>query len=285
MSIYYENSIEQYITALGLLQGNIQYADIRDKIHRSVDRDWAITELRRLFDRSEFCIPLESSYYPELLRHIEDPPPACIVRGAALEPLQKLTVAVAVVGSRSASTESCLFAEKIGWYLAEHGVTVVSGLAKGIDAAAHRGALRSGRSGIPTIAVVGHGLDYMYPASHRELAAQIVKSGGYIVSQFLNSQPPFPAHFLNRNRVIAGIATATIVISAPQASGSLVTARYALEHNRALLVVPGPVWDPRYAGSNILLKQGAHICSSIDDIFENLPGVQRVATQLAHKKL
>jgi DNA processing protein len=180
---------------------------------------------------------------------------------------------LAIVGSRKADKYGLTIAEEISLVAAAQGLCVVSGLAYGVDAAAHRGALAS-KNSFSTIAILGSGLNKLYPPNHYALAIDIVTKGGVILSQFEPNMPPLPANFLNRNRLIAGLSSAVLVIQAPEKSGSLNTARYALEEGREVLVVPGPIYDERYRGSNLLIKQGAHVITSSNDVLEFYPNVE-----------
>jgi DNA processing protein len=200
--------------------------------------------------------------YPERLRTIADPPLALAVRGglAADEP------AVAVVGARRASAYGRRIAEELGRGLAQAGLTVVSGLAAGIDAAAHQGALAGGGR---TVAVLATGVDRVYPPWHRELAEQVAASGA-LVSEFACGTPPLQFHFPRRNRIISGLALGTVVVEAAERSGSLITARYALEQGRDVFAVPGPVGVPLHRGPHRLIQQGARLVTGVEDVLEEL---------------
>src|SRR5438046_6728900 len=189
--------------------------------------------------------------YPVRLRHIPDPPLALAVRGAlaADEP------AIAVVGARRASEYGRRIAEELARGLAQAGVTVVSGLATGIDGAAHRAALAAGGR---TVAVFGTGIDRVYPSWHRGLAAAIAARGG-LVREFPCGAPRLQFHFPRRNRIISGLTRGTVVVEAAEQSGSLITARCALEQDRDLFAVPGPAGVPGHRGPNGLIRQGARL--------------------------
>jgi DNA processing protein len=214
--------------------------------------------------------------YPPLLRAIRDPPPVLWVRGCH-EALSR--PAVAVVGSRAASAYALEVAARLGRELAERGLVVVSGLARGADGAAHRGCLRAG--GI-TIAVLGSGPDYIYPPEHRDLAASICESGA-LLSELGPGAAPLPEHFPLRNRLISGISLAVVVVEASEKSGSLITARCALDQGRDVLAVPGSILSGRNRGSHALLKDGAKIVETADDILEGLgwPGAADRRTEVA----
>lgn len=209
--------------------------------------------------------------YPPLLRTIADPPPVLWVRGD----LDALTrPAVAIVGSRAASAYALEVAARLGGELAERGVLVVSGLARGADGAAHRGCLEMGGT---TLAVLGSGPDVIYPSEHRDLAVTICAHGA-LVSEHGPGVPPLPEHFPLRNRLISGISLGVVVVEANEKSGSLITARYALEQGRDVMAVPGSVLGGRNRGSHALLKDGAKVVESAVDILEELgwPALSRV---------
>jgi DNA processing protein len=216
------------------------------------------------------AIPWTDAAYPPALATIVDPPPVLWMRGvaAAFE-----RPAVAIVGSRAGSPYALAVAERLAADLSARGIVVVSGLARGVDSAAHRGAL-SGASEAPvsggsTIAVLGSGVDVIYPAEHEPLAREIVGTGA-IASEFVPGTPPNPAFFPQRNRIISGLSRAVVVIEAGEKSGSLITARCALEQGRDVLAVPGNVLSGRNRGAHALLRDGAKIVETADDILEEL---------------
>jgi DNA processing protein len=202
--------------------------------------------------------------YPSQLRELDDPPPVLFVRGA----LADLAVAaVAIVGSRDASAYGVSVARGLARDLAELGIVVVSGLAVGIDAAAHRGALEAcGR----TIAVVGSGTDVVYPRANASLREAILSSGA-VLSELPPGVPPRRHHFPERNRLISGLALGVIVVEATLRSGSLVTARRALSQGREIFAVPGPITAPRSRGPHSLLKEGGKLVENVDDVLRELP--------------
>lgn len=209
------------------------------------------------------AIRSDDDRYPPLLRAIADPPPILWCLGSA-EVLTR--PAVAIVGSRAASSYALEVAGRLGAELAGRGITVVSGLARGADGAAHRGTLDGGGS---TIAVLGSGVDRIYPPEHDALAASICKDGA-LVSEHGPGVPPLPDHFPLRNRLISGISLGVVIVEANEKSGSLITARYALEHGRDVMAVPGSVLGGRNRGSHALLKDGAKVVETADDILEEL---------------
>jgi DNA processing protein len=202
--------------------------------------------------------------YPAALSVIVDPPPVLWVRGnvATLS-----APAVAIVGSRAGSPYSLTVAERLACDLAARGIVVVSGLARGVDSAAHRGALSAPGA---TLAVLGSGTDVVYPAEHRSLADDIRASGGAIVSELAPGTPPQRQFFPLRNRIISGLSRAVLIVEAGEKSGSLITARCALDQGREVLAVPGNVLTGRNRGGHALLRDGAKIVESADDILEEL---------------
>jgi len=205
----------------------------------------------------------DAEFYPPLLRTIVDPPPILWVRGG-VEILTR--PAVAIVGSRAASPYALEVAGRLAAELADRNVLVVSGLARGVDGAAHRGCLAGGGS---TVAVLGSGPDVVYPREHGPLAATICKSGA-LVSELGPGAPPLPEHFPLRNRLISGISLAVVVVEASEKSGSLITARCALDQGRDVMAVPGSVLGGRNRGAHALLKDGAKVVETADDILDDL---------------
>jgi DNA processing protein len=207
--------------------------------------------------------------YPPLLAHLHDPPARIYLRGDAA-PDVLVRPAVAVVGARSCSAYGADVGRTLGRELAAAGVVVVSGLARGIDGEAHRGALEAGG---PTVAVLGCGIDRDYPRSHADLARRIAEVG-LIVSEYPPGVEPAPWRFPARNRVIAGLCLATVVVEARERSGALITADFALELGRDVFAVPGEITAARSAGTNNLLRQGAAPLLAVDDVLGAI-GVER----------
>lgn len=201
--------------------------------------------------------------YPAALAAIPDPPPILWIRGL---PDAVSRPSVAIVGSRAASPYALEVAGRLGTELAARDVTVVSGLARGVDSAAHRGALADGGR---TVAVLGSGADIIYPAEHTRLAAEIAVNGA-VVSELPPGTPPRAFHFPLRNRIISGLSLAVVVVEASERSGSLITAASALDQGRDVMAVPGNVLTGRNAGSHALLKDGAKVVETADDIWEEL---------------
>jgi DNA processing protein len=209
-------------------------------------------------------ISLGDTAYPANLREIQSPPGRLYVRGVLAE---EDALAVAIVGSRAATPYGVAVAERLAGDLAARGVTVVSGLARGIDSAAHRGAIRAGGR---TIAVLGCGVDVIYPPENRRLAGEVEASGA-IVSQFEPGTPPLAGYFPARNRVIAGLSLAVVVVEAAAKSGSLITAGLAGELGREVMAVPGPLTSPQSVGAHRLIQDGAALIQDWEDVVGQLP--------------
>jgi DNA processing protein len=216
--------------------------------------------------------------YPSLLACIPDPPPVLWVRGDISVVSRP---AVAIVGSRAATPYARDVAHRLGEELGERGLVVTSGLARGVDSAAHAGCLAADGA---TIAVLGSGLDRIYPAEHEPLAEKIIGKG-CILSELAAGAAPLPEHFPLRNRIISGISLAVIVVEASEKSGSLITARYATEQGRDVMAVPGSVLSGRNRGSHALLKDGAKVVESADDILDGLGWPQAAPAPSAARKL
>jgi len=225
-----------------------------------------IASLRRI---GAVGLPLLSPAYPVALSHLADPAPLLWVRGQ-IEALAG--PCVAVVGARAATAYGRQVAAQLAFALARAGVVVVSGLAAGIDAAAHRAALDAGGR---TVAVQACGPDRVYPAVHRELAARIERSGA-LVSEFAPGTPPRRHHFPLRNRLISGLSSMVVVVEARLRSGSLVTARLAGDQGRDVFAVPGPITSPTSAGPHRLLSQGAGVADGPDAVLEELRAMRRI---------
>jgi DNA processing protein len=232
-----------------------------------------VREARSIYDRCMAeglsVVPLCSQQYPTRLRYIPAPPVALFVRcieGVSLA----LEGSVAVVGTRAASVDVCAVATEISLSLCGAGFSVVSGLALGIDGAAHRGALcavtydRS--AAVPTVAVLAHGLDRVYPPSHMPLADEIIEQGGALISEYPPGTEPLKHHFLERNRIIAGISQGVVVIQAGERSGSLVTARFGADFGRDVFVYDSGAQDMRHAGGDRMLEDGAIPCTGATEI-------------------
>jgi len=209
------------------------------------------------------AIELSDLRYPALLRNITDPPPVLYVDGE-LEPVD--VQAVAIVGSRHATLYGIRTARTLAEELSRLGFTIVSGMARGIDRAAHEGALAAGGR---TLAVLGCGLDVDYPPDHTQLRA-LVAVAGALLTEFPLGSPPLAAHFPRRNRILSGLSLGVVVVEAAENSGSLITAKLAADQGREVFAVPGPIDAPTSRGTHGLLKQGAKLTETVDDILEEL---------------
>lgn len=227
--------------------------------------DWQTVEadLQWLQQPDRQILTLHDATYPALLREIPDPPPLLYLQG---NPELLNSWQLAVVGSRNPSASGRQTAEDFARYLAGGGLTVTSGLATGIDAAAHQGALKAHG---PTIAVVGTGLDRVYPAKHRQLAHQIA-SNGLLVSEFPLGTPPKAENFPRRNRIISGLSLGTLIVEAALKSGSLITARMAMEQGREVFAIPGSIHNPLSRGCHQLIREGAKLVETAEHIVEEL---------------
>ncbi len=208
-------------------------------------------------------VPWFDARYPPLLNCTADPPPVLWAKGR-LPILGEPTVAI--VGSRAATPYALSVGSRLGGELARQGIVVVSGLARGVDSAVHRGTLDAGG---PTVAVLGSGPDRIYPSEHDELAERIANTG-VVLSELGPGAAPLPEHFPLRNRIISGISLAVVVVEASEKSGSLITARCAMEQGRDVMAVPGSVLSGRNRGSHSLLKDGAKVVETADDILEEI---------------
>jgi DNA processing protein len=210
-------------------------------------------------------IDFDNALYPPLLKQIYDPPLVLYCRGDA-EVLARPSIAV--VGTRHPTPYGIGMAERLSCDLAAHGLVIASGLARGVDACAHRGALHAHGK---TVAVLGTGVDYIYPRENRKLADEILATGGAIVSEFAVGTFPAPQNFPIRNRIISGMSNGVLVVEAGEYSGTRITARCALEQDRDVYAVPGNVTNKQSWGPNTLIKQGAHLVATWEDVWEGLP--------------
>ena len=257
---------------------NVGPVSFRDLINRYGDASTALDELPSLIRKKSINPPLpeqveaEMEYadrmgvrlicaiepdYPAYLRALDPPPPVISVLGN-LDALQK--PCVAIIGSRNASAIGQRFANSLAAELGQAGYTVVSGLARGIDSSAHNGSLETG-----TVAVLGGGVDHIYPRENAELHAQIIRTGA-VISESPMGYRATARDFPRRNRIISGLSRGVVVIEAAERSGTLITARYALEQNREVMAAPGSPLDPRTKGCNRLIRQGAHLIESAEDV-------------------
>ncbi len=243
------------LLALGLGESTVQA--LQHPRWRAVDRALAWAERPGCH-----LIPLTDPAYPEALKQIPSPPAVLFVQG---DPETLHRPQIAIVGSRNPTETGRQLAFEFAARLSSLGLVVTSGLALGIDGAAHRGALTQGT----TVAVAGTGPDRVYPARHRELAEEIVTRGA-VVTEFPPGTPVRPHHFPRRNRIISGLSLGTLVVEATRRSGSLITARHALEQGREVMAVPGSVRSPQAKGCNGLIRDGATLVETVEDVLESL---------------
>ncbi len=220
-------------------------------------------DLAWLENPDNHLVGLTDAHYPALLKEIHDSPPMLFVHG---DSALLLRPQLAIVGSRNPSQEGVRLATDFASFLSNFGLTITSGMATGIDAAAHRGTLQSGGT---TIAVTGTGLDRVYPACHRQLAHQIAEKGA-LVSEFPPNTPPLAANFPRRNRIISGLSLGTLVVEAALKSGSLITARTAMEQGREVFAIPGSIHNPLARGCHSLIRDGVKLVESGAHILEEL---------------
>lgn len=207
-------------------------------------------------------LDVDHADYPARLRHIADAPLVLYLRGQ----VDFDAPAIAIVGARHASAYGKRIAAELATGLADAGITVVSGLAAGIDGAAHEATLAAGGA---TVAVLGTGIDRVYPAWHRGLAARVA-AGGALVTELAVGTPPAPYNFPKRNRILSGLALGTVVVEASERSGSLITARLAAEQGREVFAVPGPLGEPLHVGPHRLIQEGAKLVRGVDDVLEEV---------------
>ncbi|MDE1941960.1 MAG: DNA-processing protein DprA [Betaproteobacteria bacterium] len=234
-----------------------------DPLHRWFDPDQAEATRQWLSQPRNHFLTQEDRAYPPLLREIADAPEFLFVKG---DPALLAKPMVAIVGSRHATRQGCMDAESFAEALSTSGITVVSGLATGIDAAAHRGALK-GPGG--TVAVIATGADRVYPASNRELAREIASCGA-LVSEFPLGTAAQKWHFPKRNRIISGLSSGCVVVEATLTSGSIITAQLALEQGREVFAIPGSIHSPFSKGCHRLIREGAKLVETARDILEEL---------------
>jgi DNA processing protein len=235
------------------------------KARRAADEEWG-----KIVQQGATIITLGCAEYPEQLKEIYDPPPVLWVRGA----VQLLSrPSIAVVGTRHPSPYGTNVAEMLSRDLAARGLVIVSGMARGIDTCAHKGALAART---PNIAVWGTGIDVVYPKENKKLADEIIDTGGTIVSEMPMGTFPAPQNFPRRNRIISGLSIGVLVVEASENSGTRVTARCAAEQNRDLYAVPGNVTAKNSWTPNTLIKQGAKLVGSWEDVWEDLPSQVRL---------
>ena len=262
----YRRLLARHGTADAAMAALPAYAARRGSAFAPPPEDAARREMEALARLGGRFVFVGAPDYPPLLDLAEDAPPALAVLG---DPAALAGRAVALVGARNASAAGRRIAEELAEALARAGLVVVSGLARGVDAAAHLGALRA--EGGRTVAAVAGGLDQPYPPEHAALQARIAAEGGAVVAEAPLGTAPQARHFPRRNRIVAGRCLGVVVVEAALRSGSLITARLRLEAGRELFAVPGSPLDPRCRGSNDLIRQGAHLTETAEDVLAHLP--------------
>ena len=259
-------SAEKSVTATSeeLAQIDGLTPDVRRQLIEGRSRAPLAQELELIERHQCHIVTINNSSYPPLLKQIDDPPVLLYIIGDF--PPQDAP-SIAIVGSRSPTEYGKTTSQQLSYQLAERGVTIVSGFARGIDTCAHRSALEAGGR---TIAVLGCGLSIIYPEANRALAAEIIESGA-LISEFPMTMPPRGKNFPRRNRVISGLTLGTLVVEASDRSGSLITARHAAEQGREVFAVPGQIFSGVSRGTHSLINQGATLINSVDDLLDALP--------------
>jgi DNA processing protein len=252
-------------------------ADIASRIVNARSEQALDNELSETGKRNIEVITILDQEYPTLLRQIDDPPAVLYVIG---EPRIDTAKALAIVGTRQSSRYGRIMASKLSRDLTSIGLTVVSGLAIGIDTAAHKGALEQGR----TVAVLGSGLANIYPSSNTNLAVQISKQGGSLVSEYPLHTQPAKWTFPQRNRIISGLTRGVIVVEAPKRSGALITANLAMEQGREVFAVPGNVTSRASAGTNALIMDGAKLVTCVEDVVSEFPDLTQLLVSLTQEQ-
>ncbi len=273
--------LERFRTPLGIFRASaseLECAGLPGSIARSIASgcsfDDALDQQKRARDAGAAVIPLSDPRYPPRLREIFDPPMLLFARGR-IELLQ--STMLGIVGTRRPTHYGSAATEKLAGDLALAGITIVSGMARGIDTSAHRSTLAAGGG---TVAVFGCGVDLIYPAENRKLAAELAEKG-LLVSEFPMGAPAYPQNFPIRNRIVSGMSLGILVVEGAQYSGSAITARLALDQQREVFAVPGSIMSKMSWGPNLLIKQGAKLVQDWNDIIEELPADVRV--QLARQ--
>lgn len=262
-----------FTASLTELEGLAMPAQSAQFLYDGKARAAAEEEWNRVQENGGLILTPSDEEYPERLREIYDPPAVLWIRGD----VQLLSRSgIAVVGTRHPSTYGAGMAEMLSRDLAARGLTILSGMARGVDTAAHKGALEARGK---TVAVWGTGIDVIYPKENKRLAEQIVESGGTIVSEYPLGTFPAPQNFPVRNRILSGLSVGVLVIEAAEHSGTRITARLAMEQNRDVYAVPGNVTNKNAWGPNTLIKQGAKLTATWEDVWEDLPSEIRLGLE------
>ncbi len=259
-----------FAASLTELEGAGLPAEAAQFVFNGRGRRLAEEELRRIAEQGATLVTADEDAYPERLLEIYDPPPVLWVRGN-LEALSR--PGIAVVGTRQPSPYGAGMAEMLSRDLAKRGLAILSGMARGVDTAAHKGALEAGGT---TVAVWGTGIDVIYPKENKRLAEDIVACGGAVISEFPIGTFPAPQNFPIRNRTLSGMSCGVLVVEAAEYSGTRITARCAIEQSRDVYAVPGNVTNKNAWGPNTLIKQGAKLTATWEDVWEDLPSQIRL---------
>ncbi len=257
--------VDSHESVAALFEGRERTSDpvVAEAIRSFREFEAIQSEMTKLSRLGVEVITIKDKTYPPQLKQIPDPPVVLYKKGQ----LPLTGEAFAIVGARKASFEGTILAERIAETVSAAGITITSGLARGIDAAAHKGAIRQKGK---TIAVLGCGINICYPAQNWSLFKDIAKEGA-VVSEYRLGTPAMKHHFPQRNRIIAGLSKGVLVVEASARSGSLITARFALEYGKEVMAIPGRVFDEAYKGANNLIKQGARLVEGIEDIINIFP--------------
>jgi len=255
--------IKKLIDEYGSLKKGVE----KEGIELSLEIKRAEEEIKKAKNSGTKIVPFTSKSYPEKLLKIPQPPVVLYVKGELKE-----EPAVVVVGSRRCSSYGRSVAFRLGKFLSENGISVISGLALGIDSAAHRGALSGGGK---TVAVLGSGVDMVYPFENKPLAERIVEKGGAVISEFPLGTKARKEFFPRRNRIVSGLSDCVVVVEAAEKSGTFITVNYALEQGKEVLAVPGSIDSPFSRGTNSLIKEGAPPLTDFNEIFEIVPQLKK----------
>src|SRR5579884_573243 len=278
--------VEKYRTPQAIFRAStseLEATGLSGSVARSITSgctfDEAVDQHQKLLNCGAVLIPITDPAYPPRLREIFDPPVVLFTRGR-VELLQ--TLMLGIVGTRRPTAYGVAAAERLGADLAQAGLTIASGMARGIDTAAHKAVLAAGGD---TVAVFGCGVDMLYPAENRKLSEQLAGKG-LLVSEFLMGEPAYPQNFPVRNRIISGMSTGVLVVEGAQYSGSAITARMAMEQQREVFAVPGSIMSKMSWGPNLLIKQGAKLVQDWNDVVEELsPADRRRLVEKAQMRL
>lgn len=280
-SVFIKRLLERFRTPEAVFQASVKElleveglgTKVANEIKKGPSEEAVKKEIARVEGAGGKILTLKDEAYPSRLRNIYDPPPLLYLKG---ELKKEDEFAISIVGSRKTTPYGRWITERISQALARNGVTIVSGMARGVDSVAHWGAISGGGR---TIAVLGCGVDVIYPRENRNLYTRIVEQGA-VLSEFPMGSPPEGGHFPKRNRIISGLSLGVVVVEAGPDSGSLITANYALEQGREVFAIPGNVGAGGSRGTNRLIKEGAKLIESSEDILEEiLPQWQREKTK------